>query len=65
MFEESGFCKQHHRAQMQVERAFGKWKSAYRDQLDKSAFLERVLGLPETGLKAKEVIRFFLEKETS
>ena len=50
---------------MQVETAFGKWKSAYGDQLDKNAFLERVLQLPETGLRAKEVIRFVLEKETS
>ena len=50
---------------MQVETAFGKWKTAYGDQLDKNAFLERILQLPETGLKAKEVIHFVLEKETS
>jgi hypothetical protein len=50
---------------MQVETVFGKWKSAYGDQLDKNTFLERVLELPETGQKVKEVIRFVLEKETS
>jgi len=65
VFEESRFCKQHGRANMQVETAFGKWKSAYGDKLDKNAFLGRVLQLPETGQKVKEVIRFVLEKETS
>jgi hypothetical protein len=65
VFEESRFCKQHDRAHMQVEMAFGKWRSAFGDQLDKNAFLERILQLPETGLKAKEVIRFVLEKQTS
>jgi hypothetical protein len=65
VFEESRFCKQHDWAHMQVEMAFGKWKSAYGGQLDKNVFLERILQLPETGLKVKEVIRFVLEKQTS
>jgi hypothetical protein len=38
--------------------------SAYGGQLDKKAFLERVLQLPETGQKAKEVIQFLLKKES-
>jgi hypothetical protein len=49
---------------VQVETAFEKWKSAYGDQLDKNAFLERILQLSETGLKAREVIHFVLGKET-
>jgi hypothetical protein len=65
VFEELQFCKQHHRAHVQVETAFGKWKLAYGNQLDKKRFLERVLQLPETGLKAKEVIRFVLDNEAS
>jgi hypothetical protein len=48
-----------------LESVFGKWKSAYGGQLDKKAFLERLLELPETGEKAKEVIQFLLEKESS
>lgn len=65
MLEGSPFCKRHNRAHKQLESAFGKWKSAYGGQLDKKAFLERVLQLPETGQKAKEVIQFLLEKESS
>jgi hypothetical protein len=63
--EESRFCKRHHRAHEQLQSAFGKWKSAYGEQLDKKIFFERVLQLPDTGQKVKEVIQFLLEKEPS
>jgi hypothetical protein len=61
----SRFCKRHDRAHEQLDSAFGKWKSAYGGQLDKKAFLERVLQFPDTGQKVKEVIHFLLEKEPS
>jgi hypothetical protein len=48
-----------------LKSAFWKWESAYGGQLDKKAFFERVLGLSDTGQKAREVIDFLLEKEPS
>ena len=48
-----------------MKRGFEKWKSAYGEQLDKKIFFERVLQLPDTGQKVREVIHFFLEKEPS
>lgn len=65
MLEGSGFCKCHDRAHEQVESGFEKWNSAYGGQLDKKVFLERVLRLPDTGQKVKEVIQLLLEKESS
>jgi len=60
--EGSLFCRAHDRAQVQFESAFGKWQHAYGSQLEKRAFLERLLQLPETGRKSCEVARFLLEK---
>jgi len=62
-FEESEFCKAHHRAYVQLESSFGKWRLAYGDEIGRRAFLERILQLPETGQKAREVGLFFLEKD--
>ena len=46
-----------------MESAFAKWRSAYGGELDRKAFLERVLQAPEIGQKVREVIHFLLEKE--
>jgi len=50
---------------MQLESAFGKWKTAYGGRLDEKIFFEQLLQLPETGQKVKEVIHFLQEKESS
>lgn len=62
--EGSCFCKPHHRAHVQLEAAFGKWQLAYSGEVSKSAFLERLLQLPETGQRAREVAIFLLEKDS-
>jgi len=58
------FCKAHHRAYVQLEAAFGKWQVAYTSEVTKRAFLERLLQLPETGQRAREVASFLLEKDS-
>jgi hypothetical protein len=63
--EDSTLCKDHYRAHEQLESAFGKWKSAYGEQLDRKIFFERLLKLPDTGRKVRDVIHFLLEKEPS
>lgn len=45
-----------------MEAAFGKWQVAYSSEVTKRAFLERLLQLPETGQRAREVAGFLLEK---
>jgi hypothetical protein len=45
-----------------LELAFGKWKIAYADEIDKKAFLESVQQLSETGSKARDVAAFLLRK---
>jgi hypothetical protein len=62
--ERSQFCKPHHQAHVQLESAFGKWQLAYGNEMSKRAFLERILQLPETGQKAREVASFLLEKDS-
>jgi hypothetical protein len=49
---------------VQLEAAFGKWQLAYSGEVSKSAFLERLLQLPETGQRAREVAIFLLEKDS-
>ena len=49
---------------MQLEAAFGKWQVAYSSEVTKRAFLERLLQLPETGQRAREVASFLLEKDS-
>ena len=61
--EGSQFCKLHHRARVQMESAFDKWQLAYSNQVSKRAFLERVLLLPGTGQRVREVIHFILEND--
>jgi len=58
------FCKAHHRAYVQLEAAFGKWQVAYSSEVTKRAFLERLLQLPETGERARELASFLLEKDS-
>ena len=62
--EGSQFCKVHDRAYVQLEAAFGKWQVAYSSEVTKRAFLERLLQLPETGQRAREVASFLLEKDS-
>jgi len=46
-----------------MESAFDKWQLAYSNQVSKRAFLERVLLLPGTGQRVREVIHFILEND--
>jgi len=55
----------HHRAHLNLESAFNKWKTAYPDGIDKKAFLERVQQLSETGAKCRDVAAFLLRKSLS
>jgi len=63
--EASRFCKRHQKANERLELAFAKWKSAYSGQLEKTAFLERLLQMSETGQKVREVIRLVLVEESA
>ena len=63
--EGSRFCKRHQEAHERLESAFAKWKSAYSGQLEKKAFLERLLQMSETGQKVREVIRLVLAEESA
>lgn len=60
---ESRFCKSHHRAHLALEAAFTKWQRAYGNELTRRIFFERLLQLPETGQKVREIIFFFLEND--
>ena len=59
------YCKIHHRAYLSLESAFKKWRLAYADEIEKKAFLERILQLAETGVKVREVAMFLLRKDLS
>jgi len=60
--ENSQYCRLHHRAHLDLELAFGKWKLAYANEIDKKTFLERVQQFSETGAKARDVAAFLLRK---
>jgi len=61
--DDSRFCKQHHLAHERLQSAFDKWRLAHGNEMTWRAFLERVIQLPETGRKAQEVGKLFLETD--
>jgi len=53
----SSFCGKHSEAYGKVKDAYSLWYAAY-DSLTTEAFLKRLLALPETGDRSREVVQF-------
>ena len=53
----TGFCGNHSEAYRSVIDAYSLWYTAY-GNLTTEAFLKRLLALPETGDRAREMVQF-------
>ena len=53
----TGFCDHHLEAYDRVKDAYSLWSAAY-GSLTSEAFLKRLLALPETGDRAREIAKF-------
>ena len=51
------YCKSHAEIMERVRAAFQQWKAAYGD-IEPDAFLSRILKLPETGDRVREMAGF-------
>ncbi|MEM3439855.1 MAG: hypothetical protein QXG32_02940 [Candidatus Bathyarchaeia archaeon] len=53
----SDLCELHLRAELSLKAAYEDWSKAYGGKLQYREFLEKLLGLSETGWAVKELIR--------
>jgi len=53
----TGFCANHSEVYRRVKNAYSLWLDAYGD-LTAEGFLKRLIALPETGGRAKEMAQF-------
>lgn len=53
----SDLCELHLRAELSLRAAYGDWSRAYGGGLRHREFLEKLLGLKETGWAVKDLIR--------
>jgi len=58
----SDFCETHKTAESNVKQGFKEWARAYDGDISMEKYLRRIIGLPETGERAKEVARHLLKK---
>ena len=54
------YCYSHNRALEGMRKAYGFWKNAYGD-LSVEEFLNRVIELPGSGLKTRQIAEYLLE----
>jgi hypothetical protein len=58
----SDLCATHKIAETNVKTAFSEWLRAFNGEISMKEYLERIVKLPETGEKAKEIAAYLLKK---